>query len=254
MNKLGVIQGRLSPPIEGFQECPVEWKKEFELLPELGLEHIEWIVTKNSLKTNPELFEELSGYTVSSICLDNLVDYDLHEKEYLNHNLKPFCELAIRNDIKRIAIPLLEKSSVVDDRLRLKFSKNIKEYSQNYPDLDFLFEVEASSKKLIDLLSTSDNFYVTYDTGNITSCGFNHKEYINDVYDRIKTVHLKDRTYEAVTVPPSNGDTNFKLIFNILKEKMYNDLYTLQTAREASGEEYTTIQKHKNILMREYNE
>ena len=254
MNKLGIIQGRLSPPIEGFQECPVEWKKEFELLPELGLEHIEWIVTKNSLNNNPVLSEELSGYPVSSICLDNLVDYDFHEKEYLNHNLKPFCELAIKNDIKRIAIPLLEKSSVVDDRLRLKFSKNIKEYSQNYPDLDFLFEVEASSKKLIDLLSISDNFYVTYDTGNITSCGFNHKEYINDVYDRIKNVHLKDRTYEAVTVPPSDGDTNFKLIFNILKEKMYNDLYTLQTAREVSGEEYTTIQKHKNILMREYNE
>ena len=80
MNKLGIIQGRLSPPIEGFQECPVEWKKEFELLPELGLEHIEWIVTKNSLKNNPVLSEELSGYPVSSICLDNLVDYDFHEK------------------------------------------------------------------------------------------------------------------------------------------------------------------------------
>ena len=33
--KLGIIQGRLSEPKEGFQECPVEWKREFDLLEEL---------------------------------------------------------------------------------------------------------------------------------------------------------------------------------------------------------------------------
>jgi len=28
--KLGIIQGRLSPPVEGFQETPANWKKEFD--------------------------------------------------------------------------------------------------------------------------------------------------------------------------------------------------------------------------------
>ena len=34
---IGIIQGRLSPPIEGFQECPINWKREFNLLSGLGL-------------------------------------------------------------------------------------------------------------------------------------------------------------------------------------------------------------------------
>ena len=29
---IGIIQGRLSSPEEGFQECPKNWEKEFELL------------------------------------------------------------------------------------------------------------------------------------------------------------------------------------------------------------------------------
>ena len=28
--KIGIIQGRLSPPNEGFQECPEDWKRELE--------------------------------------------------------------------------------------------------------------------------------------------------------------------------------------------------------------------------------
>ena len=39
--KLGIIQGRLSKPIEGFQDCPENWRNEFELLSDLNLNHIE---------------------------------------------------------------------------------------------------------------------------------------------------------------------------------------------------------------------
>ena len=50
--KVGIIQGRLSTPTEGFQECPKNWKREFDLLDELSLSHIDWIVTKNSFNNN----------------------------------------------------------------------------------------------------------------------------------------------------------------------------------------------------------
>ena len=74
MKNIGIIQGRLSQPIEGFQECPNDWKGEFDLLPSLGLNHIEWIVTKKSFSNNPLFSEDLSNYPISSICADNLVD------------------------------------------------------------------------------------------------------------------------------------------------------------------------------------
>ena len=256
MNKLGIIQGRLSEPLNGFQECPVEWRKEFDLIQKLHLDHIEWIVTERSLKNNPFLRQDLKQYSnrISSVCLDNIVNEDFFENSFLEHNLKPFCELALKNNINNISIPLLEKSSIVNDSLRSKFCNNIKKYSKEYSSLNFLFEVEATHQHLSDILSVSDNFYVTYDTGNITSCGYDHEEYINAIFDRITTVHLKDRTYDAKTVPPGKGDTNFNLIFNILRKKQYNGLYTLQTAREESGNEFETINKHKNILLRMYNE
>ena len=74
--KIGIIQGRLSPPTEGFQDTPKDWRREFDLLPKLGLNHIEWVVTKESFEDNPLFTEDISAYTnkVSAICADNLVN------------------------------------------------------------------------------------------------------------------------------------------------------------------------------------
>ena len=46
--KIGIIQGRLSEPKEGFQDTPTDWKREFEDLKKNNLNHIEWIITKDS--------------------------------------------------------------------------------------------------------------------------------------------------------------------------------------------------------------
>ena len=67
--KIGIIQGRLSPPNEGFQECPEDWKREFNLLGALDLNHIEWIVTKETYDFNPIHTENLKKYPISISCL-----------------------------------------------------------------------------------------------------------------------------------------------------------------------------------------
>ena len=251
---IGIMQGRLSPPNEGFQECPVDWRREFNLLFTTGLNHIEWVVTKKSFDYNPCFFEELETYPIHTICADNLVDKNICVPEFLEENLRPICEAALRNNIKSVSIPLLEESSVLSSTVRKKFSDLIKNYSRDYRDLEFWFEAELPVDKLMELLFLSDNFFVTYDTGNITSCGFEHEEYLSKIYKRIRNVHLKDRTYNAETVPPPTGDTDFKKVFKFLKKKNYNGVYTLQTAREEFGNEYQTILKHKSILEEIYNE
>ena len=251
---LGIMQGRLSPPDEGFQECPSGWRREFNLLFTLGLGHVEWVVTKKSLDSNPCFYEELETYPIYTICADNLVDKNICDPGFLENNLRPICEAARRNNIKSVSIPLLEDSSVTDSTVRKKFCKLIKKYAEEYEDLEFWFEAELEAFKLMDILSISDNFFVTYDTGNMTSCGFDHQEYISMIFKRIRNVHLKDRTTDAQTVPPLSGDTDFKKIFKFLKKKNYNGIYTLQTAREEPGNEYQTILKHKGILEELYNE
>ena len=51
--KLGIIQTRLSDGFEGHQTTPHDWIKEFELLDELNLTHIEWNIDFNKNKNNP---------------------------------------------------------------------------------------------------------------------------------------------------------------------------------------------------------
>ena len=245
---IGIIQGRLSPPIEGFQECPVAWEREFEMLPTLGLTHIEWIITKDKFDTNPFFSEDLQGYPISSACCDFVVAEDFLKNPAVIEKLHMTCMSAVKNGVKGVTIPLLEESSVVERKKRSQFVDMITPFSEKYVDLDFTIEAELGADDLLDIVERYDNFYVTYDTGNMTSFGASHENYIGKVSHKINNVHLKDRTYGATTVPPGFGDTNFKLIFKELKKIGYNGPYTIQTARMAGGKEVETILKHKEYF------
>ena len=59
MKRVGIIQGRLTHPREGFQDCPSDWQREFNLLKKIGLTHVEWIVTKENYNKNPIHSEDL---------------------------------------------------------------------------------------------------------------------------------------------------------------------------------------------------
>tara|TARA_R110002110_G_scaffold111258_2_gene277084 strand:+ start:3884 stop:4660 length:777 start_codon:yes stop_codon:yes gene_type:complete len=255
--ELGIIQGRLSPPIEGFQETPSQWRREFALLKQHGLNHIEWVITKKSFETNPLFSKDFDkgNLPISSICADNLVDKRIFMRPFLEKNLTPICDAAIKHDIKFVTIPLLESSSLADGELRGFFKKGILSYAARYPGLNFSFEAEMPALSLLEILELSDNFYATYDTGNMTSMFVNHERYIDLIFHKINNVHLKDRTRQggSRSLPPSEGDTNFELIFAKLKELGYNKLYTLQTARGPFGEEASTILRHRDILQEIYD-
>jgi len=250
--KLGIIQGRLSQPIEGFQECPNDWKREFDLLPSLGLNHIEWIITKKSFGNNPLFSEDLSPYSISSICADHLVDSEIHMPTFLRQNLEPICNIATLNNITTITIPLLEESDMTNDATRSSFINEIRKYGSTYPHLIFSFEIESYEHVIQEILDICPNFRLTYDTGNMTSLGINHQYYLEKFFNKIDNIHLKDRTFNKETVEPTTGDTQFNKIFNYLRSNNYTGIYTLQTARGEIGNETQTINKHKQILTRIY--
>ena len=248
---LGVLQGRLQPPEDGhIQEFPTHWMVEFRDLLGCDLKCIEWIITRSSFDTNPVLSENYSLHSlpISSVCVDHLVDSRIHERKFLEENLIPVCEAAIRQGIPCITIPLLEESSMESDERRSKFRSVIAEIGARYPRLNFSFEAELGIAELHEIVSLRDNFYVTYDTGNITSYGLDHATYVERFKTKINNVHLKDRTFEAQTVAPLMGDTDFKTILSALKKIDYEGPYILQTARAESGLEKQTILKHKEIF------
>ena len=250
---IGIIQGRLSPPIEGFQECPVDWKREFTLLPVAGLTHIEWIITHNSFYNNPFFDNDLTRYDISSVCADNLVDSRITETQFLKDNLIPICDAALKNNVKNVTIPLLEDSDLTDDKKRDIFCNEIAEIGKIYSSLNFSFEIENIAHVISDIIYLRDNFYLTYDTGNMTTVGVNHARYLKMFYGKINNVHLKDRDINNNTVPPGTGNTNFNSIFSFLKYRNYDLNYTLQTARE-DGDEFETILRHKKTLEKIYEQ
>jgi hypothetical protein len=253
--KIGIIQGRLSEPKEGFQECPANWQRELYLLGSLGLSHVEWIVTDKNFWINPVFGpSDINPNKVSSLCADFFVSHLFGNKLTIREYLNVICIASKVRGINKVTIPLMENSSVEDDEVRKEIIDLVLPYTQKYPGIRFSFEAELGHKELLEIVSLSDNFTVTYDTGNMTSFGADHSEYIQAVGHKIDNVHLKDRTYDANTVSPGTGDTNFKLVFNELKKIGYNGIYTIQTARGNDGDEVNTILEHKKYFEELYNE
>ena len=253
MNRVGIIQGRLTHPQEGFQDCPSEWQKEFDLLPGLGLSHIEWIVTKEKYDSNAIHSENLKDFKISSVCADFLVHDDFLSDENYWNKLEEVCLLAFKNEIPCVTLPLLEGSSVVNENKRSHLISKLQKLVTKFPFLKFSVEAELGFKELLQIVSPFENVYVTYDTGNMTSFGSEHDEYLKAVLHKINNVHLKDRDYQAVSYIPGQGKTPFKSIFKHLKENGYNGPYTIQTAREEPGQEIETITNHMKYFVETYN-
>lgn len=248
---MGIIQGRISPPRGGFQEFPFDtWEQEFEDLKKLNLNHIEWLITKNSFVDNPLFTEDLTKFPISSICCDHLIDNFIKYPWFLNKNLDPVCESAIKNNIKNITIPLLEQSNMIDDNNRSMFSNIIKEYGLKYKKLNFTFEMELHPLKQLEIVNLCDNFFITYDTGNFTSCGYSHKYSLYYLHKKINNLHLKDRNFKGESLVPGKGNTDFGLIFKLLKEYKYDGYYTIQTARGKTGDEFETIKEHRDYFLK----
>ena len=195
---IGMIQGRLSPPVEGWQETPDDWRREFALLPQLGLSHIEWIVSEKRNKSNPLFHENLKTLPISSVCADVLVSKDIIDSKFLRTNLIPICEYARFNRIDTITVPLLEDSSIIALEDRATFLNNFLPIVDEYPDLKFSLEAELSPEELLEIVEQKPNLYVTYDTGNITSFGCDHEEYVDILISHINNVHIKDRTHSLL--------------------------------------------------------
>lgn len=269
--KLGIIQGRLAPPVNNqIQEFPENWKIDFEYAVALGLGHMELIITPKSFPHALNFpFWGLLEYNVihkNTICCDHLIDSHIKETDFLAKNLRPVCQYILKKTSQRpassihlptsnpypasITIPLLEKSKISIAELP-EFTTAIQHYGEVFPDIDFYFEMDAPYQLALELTSKCPNFYLTYDTGNITAWGYEHSAYIYACKNLIKNVHLKD-TKNGISVEPGTGDTDFELIFKTLKKIGYNGGFTLQTARGETGKEFETIKRHKEFFERLY--
>ena len=256
--KVGIIQGRLTTPAEGHQTTPMTWRLEFKALKELGLTHIEWNLDSSKLYSNPLFSERIDSEitdAISSVCFDNLVTKHAYEESYFKTQFVDLvCKLSDLK-IKSVTMPLLE-ASCIDSEARLSKLKNLLDpVLEAHEDVIFNIETDSKIDLTRSLLDHANNIRFTYDTGNITASGFDHRKYIEATFDKIDNVHLKDRyTNNGPSAPDFLGDTDFEEIFHILSKNRYDNIFTLQMARGISGKEYELTRFYLETFRKKYEQ
>ena len=255
-NKIGVMQGRLTPKYQGrYQAFPVGmWQDEFKIASECGLDLIEFILDFNDAEENPLLklggINEVksvmkeTGVSVKTICADFFMEAPLHssnnkKKKKSFKILERLLETAKILEITDIVIPCVDKSSlkteVSVDRFVQQITKIIPIIERQ--NINLSLETDLSPKPFVELLNklNSKNITVNYDIGNSAALGFDSDEELNAYGDRITDIHIKDRVLGSGPVTLGEGNADFDKFFTKLKEFNYEGPFIMQAYRDEEG-------------------
>ena len=256
--QVGIMQGRLSPRIEGkIQAYPAKtWQKEFEIAQEIGYSAIEWIVEKplevNALmsKSGMQEIKEIilkTGVRVDYVCADIFMQQPLvRMSEKIKEENKKILEQILINSKEigaiGVEIPFVDASSI-------KTESEIEELISVTEDafklageirIDVSLETDLNAKEFKKLLEKIDLDHVkaNYDIGNSASLGYEPLEELENYGQKILNVHVKDRKLGGTTVPLGTGNADIKGVFEKLNEMRYEGGITMQAAR---GEHDVTV-------------
>jgi hexulose-6-phosphate isomerase len=249
--EIGIMQGRLSPRIDGkIQAYPANsWQKEFEIAQEIGYAAIEWIVEKpvetNALMTDSGKAEikkviASTGVRIDYVCADIFMQQPLvrmtedtisQNKEYL---------ASILNNAKEVGaigveIPFVDNSTIKSETEKQEFIDVMQDAFNLAKDLDMKISLETDLPPIAfkELLEHIDLDYIkaNYDIGNSASLGFDPNEELEAYGNKILNVHVKDRKLGGTTVPLGTGSADVKRVFQKLNEIGYSGGITMQAAR-----------------------
>jgi L-ribulose-5-phosphate 3-epimerase len=253
MNKLGIMSGRLSPPINGkIQSFPYHnWQNEFPLAEELGLQCMEWIFELPNIDENPICTEDgirklLDLSQKHNIKLGSLVADNFMEERLFGENVDEvkaslarlffLIDRAAAASIPIIEIPLLGKTSIRSENRRKQLIKNIPEALDKAQQCNIIisFELDLPAEVFLKFIKELNrpNVGVNFDMGNSAMLGFDAEKEIELLQDFVINVHVKDGIVGGGTVPLGKGNAKFEIAFSALNRIGYNGDYILQAARE----------------------
>ena len=270
MNRIGILQGRLTPSHNGKLQCfPKDnWQKEFELAKSCGFDSVELLFEETNHPKNPLLslqgIQELKVLSVANQIKINsiLVDYSMAftiltvGKGY-SETLRTFEYLVIqahRLDVKKIIWPLFELDEV-DWNVRLeKFGRELKSCAAfaNRFDVQIILETTMPAAKIVELLKRIDEPKVSFcfDLGNAAALGYDLSTEILQFKNRIGSVHIKDRlAHGGPNVVLGTGSVNFQAAFRALRAIGYKGNFVCETTR---GTHPLKTAKFHNQFVREY--
>ena len=231
-NEIGIMQGRLSPRIDGkIQAYPATtWQKEFEIAQEIGYAAIEWIVEK-PVESNALMTDFGKAEIKRVIASTGVRKAKSQNKDYLLEILKNAKEVGAIG----VEIPFVDNSSIKNDKEKQEFIDAMQDAFKLAKDLDIKISLETdlspiAFKELFEQIDL-DFIQANYDIGNSASLGFDPEEELDAYGQRILNVHVKDRKLGGTTVPLGTGNADINLVIQKLQEFGYSGGLTMQAAR-----------------------
>jgi L-ribulose-5-phosphate 3-epimerase len=234
--RLGIMQGRLSPPIDGrIQAFPREgWAAEFPRAAEAGLGAIEWIYDTYGLGSNPiesdtgiESILQLSRtheIAIRSLCADYFMDFTFvrsteAERTERVTRLVWLLGQAKRIGVRRVVLPFVDNSAIRDEADRdavvdtLQRALPVAEAT----GIELHLESSLGPEDFAALLSRlpDPRVRVNYDSGNSSSLGYRPAEEFAAYGHRIGSVHIKDRALHGPTKPLGEGDADLHSVLQV---------------------------------------
>lgn len=269
MALIGIMQGRLVPPIDGrIQAFPREgWAGEFALASTAGLHCIEWIYDCYGADVNPvgsaqgiarmrELISQ-SGVIVRSLCADYFIERpfvratESERAERLNQ-LQWLIGQCQQLGISRIVLPFVDQSAITTPAEEESVAQSLVQIlsAAEHSGVELHLETSLAPQPFHAFLARVPHrlVKVNYDSGNSASLGYRPSEEFAAYGERIGSVHIKDRKLGAGTVPLGSGDADLGAVFAGLKTIGYSGQFILQVARGTSGDELAWATHNRNCV------
>lgn len=247
--RVGIMQGRLSPPGARPQSFPFDsWQTEFRRAQSYGFDLIEWLFTAADYDRNPIWTEAgladirqcmlATGVSVVSICADYFVDHQLlrvSDAERRRHLevLKVLIERASQLEAPVIVLPILEAGELLDTSDDALLLESLKESIAlaHARGVTLALESNTSADRYLNLVKQAADpaLSICFDTGNRTAHGLDIVADIHLLAPYVSEVHIKDRLLKGPNVPLGEGAAPLHAFFEAVASGPYSGSFILET-------------------------
>ena len=268
--RIGFMQGRLSPQIDGkIQAFPWPyWREEFPLAKALDFARMEWTLDHDDLTANPLMTAEgraeiralsaTHGVAVSSITGDCFMQAPFWKatgaaRTALVEEMADVIRAGAAVGASIVVVPLVDNGAVSTPAEEGALAEGLAELAPLLREtgMRIAFECDYPPVQLAKFIEgfPAELFGINFDIGNSASLGWAPEEEIPLIAPRLINVHVKDRVLGGTTVPLGQGDADLPTVFRLLDQVGYDGFLILQTARAADGDHLGAARGYRDLVL-----
>ena len=269
-DRIGLMQGRLSPRIDGkIQAFPWPyWQGEFALGEAAGFKRMEWTLDHHDLASNPLMTPEgraeilaLSSrhdLAVSSITGDCFMQAPFWKasgaaREGLIEETADVIRAASAVGAGILVVPLVDNGGLTSSAEEEVLIEGLRSLAPllRQTGVRIAFESDYPPLPLATLIERfpPDVAGINFDIGNSAGLGWPPAEEIPVIAPRTINVHVKDRVLGGTTVPLGQGAADLPVVFRLLAEAGYDDFLILQTARAEDDDHLGAAKRYRDLVL-----